>query len=522
MTKNFFFNNIREKILILFLILFSLLINQYYGNQGIFPADSFSHFDTGFRILLDEHPFKDYWIVSGPLVDYLQGIFFYLFGINWQSYVLHASIINVILSILTFIVLKNLKLNIFYCLLYSLFFSVLAYPSSGTPFVDHHSSFFSLLGIYFLILAINNEKKIYWILCPIFLGFAFLSKQVPAFYVIVSTILIISFYSYTQKRYYWTKYFFLSTFFFILFILISGKINGILLSSFLEQYIYYPQAIGSNRFNEVGAKLINGIGNFKFIYISLLILFYCNIKKIFNTKKYLKDKKFIYFLILVLFTFCLILHQTLTRNQIFIFFLVPIIIGFLHSSFFSNKKIISAFLILFCLFITAKYHIRFNEERKFHELSYSNLKLSSNGKKIDDKFAGLRWITPEFKNNPEDEIKLINDVKKYLKNDQRKKMLMTNYSFYSVILNQSLHSPTRWHIFDGTDYPQKNSNYFHSYKNLLTNSIKQNNVKVIYTIAPVINLNIYDYISKKCFQEKKVNEILTSYEIINCKELNLN
>ena len=423
---------------------------------------------------------------------------------------------------LTFIVLKNLKLNIYYSFLYSLFFSVLAYPSSGTPLVDHHSSFFSLIGIYFLILAISSEKNFYWVLCPIFLGFSFLSKQVPAFYVIISTILIILFYSYTKKKYYWAKYFFLSTFFFILFILIFGKIQGILLSSFVEQYIFYPQTIGSDRFNEVGAKLISGIGNFKFIYIALLILFYCNIKKIFYDEKYFKDKNFIYFLILVLFVFCLILHQTLTRNQIFIFFLVPVIIGFSHNSFYSNKKIISAVLILFCLFVTIKYHIRFNEERKFHELNYSNIQLSSNAKKIDKKFTGLKWITPEFKNNPEEEIKLINEVKKYLEDDQRKKMLMTNYSFYSVILNQRLYSPTRWHIFDGTDYPQKNSNYFASYKNLLTNSIRQNNIKVIYTITPVINSNIYDYISKKCFQEKKVNEILTSYEIINCKELNLN
>ena len=59
----------KKRILILILFLFSLLINQYYGNKGIFPVDSFSHFDTGYRILLGAHPFKDYWIVSGPLID---------------------------------------------------------------------------------------------------------------------------------------------------------------------------------------------------------------------------------------------------------------------------------------------------------------------------------------------------------------------------------------------------------------------------------------------------------------------
>ena len=67
----------KKKILIFILFLLSLLINQYYGNRGVFPVDSFAHFDTGFRILLGEYPFKDYWIVSGPFVDYLQAIFFF-------------------------------------------------------------------------------------------------------------------------------------------------------------------------------------------------------------------------------------------------------------------------------------------------------------------------------------------------------------------------------------------------------------------------------------------------------------
>ena len=77
MKPNILFN--KETLFITILFLFSLSINQYYGNQGVFPVDSFSHFDTGFRILLDEHPFKDYWIISGPLVDYFQALFFLYF-----------------------------------------------------------------------------------------------------------------------------------------------------------------------------------------------------------------------------------------------------------------------------------------------------------------------------------------------------------------------------------------------------------------------------------------------------------
>ena len=46
---------------------------------SVFPLDSFAYFDTGFRILLGEYPFKDYWIIHGPFIDYFQSFFFYIF-----------------------------------------------------------------------------------------------------------------------------------------------------------------------------------------------------------------------------------------------------------------------------------------------------------------------------------------------------------------------------------------------------------------------------------------------------------
>ena len=424
----------KEKIFIIILILFSLLINQYYGNRGIFPVDSFAHFDTGFRILLGEYPFKNYWIISGPFIDYIQAILFYLFGVSWQSYVLHASLINAVLSVATFIVFRNFNLNIYYSFIYSLLFSILAYPTSGTPFVDHHSAFFSLLGIYSLILGIKSEKKLYWILLPIFFGFAFLSKQVPSSYVIISVILILIIFSLAQKKYYWVKYSFLSSILFILSLLIFGKIQGISLSSFLEQYFFYPQTIAAQRIDNFNFTFRGVVDHFKFIYIALIPLFFVNFKKILFEKNYYENKNFYYFLILILFTFSLILHQLLTRNQTFIFFLIPILFAFSHINLNLSKSnlrnLAPLILILICLFAAIKYHIRFNENRKFHELNYVNFKSFSYGKKIDKKFLGLKWITPEYKNRSDEEIALINGIKSHLSSDKRTKMLWTNYSFY--------------------------------------------------------------------------------------------
>ena len=97
---------------------------------------------------------------------------------------------------------------------------------------------------------------------------------------------------------------------------------------------------------------------------------------------------------------------------------------------------------------------------------------------------------------------------------------MTNYSLFSSILNEKLFSPTRWHIFDGTDYPQKGNKYFSSYKKMLIKIIKDNNISVIYTIYPVEGSLLYIYLDESCFIEKKISKILNSYEIKECTEIN--
>ena len=95
-------------------------------------------------------------------------------------------------------------------------------------------------------------------------------------------------------------------------------------------------------------------------------------------------------------------------------------------------------------------------------------------------------------------------------------MLMTNYSFFSIILNEKLYSPSRWYIFDGTDYPLKGNKYYDSYKNLLVKLIENNEIKVIYTIYPVESSLVYTYLDKNCFEEIKISNMLSSYEIKNC------
>ena len=482
--------------------------------------DSFHFFDSGYRVLNGDVPFIDYWLVKGPLLDYMQALFFYIFGVNWQSYVLHASLFNALITISTFFVLKNFKLKTTYCFMYSLFFSILAYPSSGTPFIDHHSAFFSLLGIYCLLLAINNQRKLYWTLIPIFLGFAFLSKQVPAAYIILSVSFILILYSMVNRKFDCIKYSFVGSLSFVVLILIFGKFQGITLSSFLDQYIFYPQTVGVERFKNLNFKSF--LGNFILIYLAIAILLYENIKKIFYYKNYIKHNNFYVFLVLIFLTFSLILHQVLTKNQIFIFFLIPILTAFsqisLNDSKLKFKKSIYLIIVLICFYATFKYHLRFNEDRKFHELKNVNFELAVDAKKIHKKLSGLNWITPQFKKNPIEEINIINQIESLLKKDSRNKMVITNYPFFSIMLNQKLYAPSRVYTHDGTTHPLKGNKYARKYKELMDNIIFRNDISVIYIINATDKDTNFHYVDlyKDCFKKIYLFEQLKSYELKNC------
>ena len=243
------------------IIFFSgLLFCHITGNRGVYPIDSFSHFDSGFRILNGEHPFKDYWIVSGFFIDYIQGLIFLLFGVSWQSYILNASLLNGFISTLVYYLFTKLGLGLKSSFFYSICFALLAYPSSGTPFVDHHSTFLSLISVIFLILAIKTKKSYFWFLIPFFLFLGFLSKQVPATYIFISVIFIISFHLLQQTKkesFNIISILFISSLFSIILLIVFLKLVSIDYEDFLTQYILYPSTIGNERYSSLNYNINN-------------------------------------------------------------------------------------------------------------------------------------------------------------------------------------------------------------------------------------------------------------------------
>jgi hypothetical protein len=520
-----------KNFIIIIIFFFSLFFNQYFGNRGVFPLDSFSHFDIGYRVLNGELPFKDYWVVSGPLVDFLQAFLFLIFGVNWQTYLLNASILNGIFAVLTFSLFLEFELDKKSSFFYTICLAILAYPSSGTPFVDHHSTFFSIISIYLLIFAIKKEKLVYWILIPFFLCFAFLSKQVPATYIFFSVLFLIIYnFIFRHEKKLSNKKIFFTLFFssgvIIVLVLLFFSISGISIQSFIDQYISYPREIGQNRYSKLNYDFKNTIIDFKFIHLIFFSLIVVNVINFIKKKKFFYKINFKLFLISFLLLVSLIQHQIVTRNQIFIFFLIPLFSAFvqieLNKLDIKYKKFLILSLFIVCLCTTIKYHTRFNLERKFHELNNINFSNSIKATMLSNKFKGLKWITPEKSSKEEltDEVNFLKKNIEVLKNDNSQKMLFTNYSFFSVLLKETVNSPTRWFPGNDSAFPGKDSNLYSVYKNFLLKQIHDKNISNIYVINDVSEKNLINYLPIECVDKIKVNERMLKYKINkNCSDL---
>ena len=94
-------------IYILLLIFTSLSVNYYYGSIGVLPIDSFAFFDSANFINKGFMPVRDYWVSNGFMIDFIQSIFFKLFGVSWNSYLFHSSVVNLIFSLVTFKFLRE-------------------------------------------------------------------------------------------------------------------------------------------------------------------------------------------------------------------------------------------------------------------------------------------------------------------------------------------------------------------------------------------------------------------------------
>ena len=167
---------------LIILSVFSFLINFYYSRLGSFPIDTFLHYDSASRILKGELPVRDYWIVSGLTVDFIQSIFFKIFGVNWFAYTIHSSLFNSLISAIVYVFFLKLEISKIKSFIYALSFATLSYTISGTPFVDLHATYFLLISTLLISCNLSSSQTYIWPTIIFLFFLSFLSKQVPAAY----------------------------------------------------------------------------------------------------------------------------------------------------------------------------------------------------------------------------------------------------------------------------------------------------------------------------------------------------
>ena len=506
MTQKLFKTNYFYLILV---SLYAGYINWVSGNIGVMPIDTFGFFDTGFSILKDKFPIRDFWIFTGITVDYLQAFFFIIFGKEWSSYIIHASIINIIASLSFFLFLDNFKINKAYQFIFSISFATLCYPVSGTPFAYLHSFVFSLILIFTFCSAMINDNKFLWFLIPTISLFAFFSMQTPSFYIITIIIFFILFFLLKEKKTSRLKYLILGTFFAFTLILIFFISTKTPLKNFIYQYFLFPLTIGSDRLTSESTAYVSLldqlnlkriIGDFKFIHIFLipLILFTFLRKKILDNKQILINIVFITCAIIFIF------NQLITANQIYIFSLIPILGSILLVNLQKEKnfKTLSLILITILALSTYKFHIRYNLEKKFHDLENVDKKQSIKAEVIDNKLKYLNWVSPVFE-SPQEEVDLIKTAISVISNDSRKKIVITHYQFLSLVLDEDLNILNRWYLWDNNTHPTENHKYFDFYKKFTTKNFEQNEISVIYLLGSDDEIpfsKIKNYFIDKCFK----------------------
>ncbi len=506
MTQKLFKTNYFYLILV---SLYAGYINWVSGNIGVMPIDTFGFFDTGFSILKDKFPIRDFWIFTGITVDYLQAFFFIIFGKEWSSYIIHASIINIIASLSFFLFLDNFKINKAYQFIFSISFATLCYPVSGTPFAYLHSFVFSLILIFTFCSAIINDNKFLWFLIPTISLFAFFSMQTPSFYIITIITFFILFFLLKEKKTSRFKYLILGTFFALTLIFIFFISTKTPLKNFIYQYFLFPLTIGSDRLTSESTAYVSLldqlnlqriIGDFKFIHIFLipLILFTFLRKNILDNKQILVNIVFITCAIIFIF------NQLITANQIYIFSLIPILGSILLVNLQKEKnfKTLSLILITILALSTYKFHIRYNLEKKFHDLENVDKKQSIKAEVIDNKLKYLNWVSPVFE-SPQEEVDLIKTAISVISNDSRKKIVITHYQFLSLVLDEDLNILNRWYLWDNNTHPTENHKYFDFYKKFTTKNFEQNEISVIYLLGSDDEIpfsKIKNYFIDKCFK----------------------
>ena len=214
----------------------------------------------------------------------------------------------------------------------------------------------------------------------------------------------------------------------------------------------------------------------------------------------------------------------MTINAKFIFFIIPILTGFSHIyyiKYFRHKNYILYLLIFLSISSTIYYQYNYIDNRRFMDLDGVNIKKAIDAEILDKKLSKLKWITVLYPDNPEKEISQLQEAINIIKNDNRKKIIVTDYQVVSVLMSSYDYSPNKyWYKFHV--YPTKDHKYFKIYRNFFISKLKENKIEVVYIIKPLWGDDdvLKPILDENCIKKMMLTDILDSHLLLKCNDLN--
>jgi hypothetical protein len=141
---------------------FGGVIVWIFGHRGINFFDHSAVFDGGWRILQGQIIYRDFYVPFGPIVYFIQSLFFRMAGVDFSSMVLAAAVLNVVAIVCVMWLVRRLFPDPIHhptAIAAGLTTAVWFQAPFGTLWFDQASFFFNLIALVLVVEAVFRSER---------------------------------------------------------------------------------------------------------------------------------------------------------------------------------------------------------------------------------------------------------------------------------------------------------------------------------------------------------------------------
>ena len=131
------------------------------GHRGIYFYDQSGLFDGAWRLVQGQTIYRDFYVPYGPVIFFIQALFFRIAGVDFSSMVLSAAVVNSIAVVLVMWVVRHLLPDIEHrpaAVAAGLVTAVWFQAPSGTLWYEQVGFLFNLIALALVLLAAQNGR----------------------------------------------------------------------------------------------------------------------------------------------------------------------------------------------------------------------------------------------------------------------------------------------------------------------------------------------------------------------------